>query len=112
MLGNGGGGFSLLTVYIDGAGPVKVEKADFNNDGNADLITANAQGHNSSLLLGNGAGGFVVTTLTTAANSGFAIGDFDQDGNLDFGTSSGSSSIKVYYGDGLGGFPTTRTFAG
>jgi len=118
MIGDGSGGFSSVNTYISESGPVKVGTADFNNDGELDLITANANAGTASLLLGDGAAGFNVISLSIPAtewgpsNSGFAIGDFDQDGNLDFGTSCDPNSIEVYYGDGHGGFPRTRIFAG
>ncbi len=117
MLGDGGGGFSLTNTYLSSLGPVKVVTADFNNDGKADLITANAQGGNASLLLANGAGEFTVNNAPIPAydahlaNSGFAVGDFNGDGNTDFGSSGSGNTIVVFYGNGLGGFPTSQTFA-
>jgi hypothetical protein len=116
MLGNGQGGFSLANTYLSGLGPVKVVKSDFNNDGNVDLITAN-DGGTSSLLLGNGDGTFVVSNAPTVAydanyaNSGFAVGDFNHDGTIDYGTSGSGNTIVVFYGDGQGHFPSSHTFS-
>jgi hypothetical protein len=116
MIGNGNGGFSQSSTYLSGLGPVKVMTADFNNDGKADLITANQHSQSVSLLLGDGIGGFNVTTVISPSfndsysNSGFAVGDFNGDGNTDFATSGNGASLVVLYGNGHGAFPGSQTF--
>ncbi|PWT88156.1 MAG: hypothetical protein C5B55_13605, partial [Blastocatellia bacterium] len=117
MIGNGNGGFSQTGTYLSGLGPVKVVTADFNHDGKPDLITANQQAQNESLLLGDGMGGFTVTNLPSQSfpdnytNAGFAVGDFNGDGNTDFATSGSGTSLVIFYGNGQGLFPTSQTFA-
>ena len=89
LLGNGDGSFipSPNSPYKVGASPLSVISVDFNNDGKADIATANNSSDNVSVLLGNGAGSF-----TPAANSPFKVGsatyavasgDFNGDSNVD-----------------------------
>src|SRR4051812_18566438 len=52
--------FSAAANYAVNGSAQTVAVGDFNRDGIPDLITANADTNNVSLLLGNGAGGFSV----------------------------------------------------
>jgi len=85
--------------------------ADFNHDGNLDVIfTLPVGGGGTSriaILLGDGEGGFSSVTIlyipgtyTTAV----VAGDFNGDNNLDFAAGC-SPVVKVYFGDGTGEFP-------
>jgi hypothetical protein len=104
-LGNGDGTFQKpITTTVDlpsgmalgGFGPQpSIVAADFNHDGNQDLVTAANNGNNTGgiwtiyLLEGNGAGAFNTSpTAIYAPTSGWAVqtivgGDFDTDGNAD-----------------------------
>ena len=76
---------------------------DFNGDGVPDLATANYNGNNVTVLLGNGAGGF-----TPAMGSPFpsgtsptslVVGDFNGDGVQDLATANyGSNNVTVLLG--------------
>ncbi len=87
-----------------GANPHSVALADFNLDGNLDIVTANSGGNTVTVLLGNGTGGF-----TAAAGSPFAVGtnpqsvavaDFNGDGNPDIVTANnGSNDVTVLLGN-------------
>ncbi len=89
MLGNGDGTFRNPVPYLTGNPgnyPQVVEAADFNADGNPDLVTANAGDGSASVLLGNGDG-----TLQGAQNYpsgreswGVTVGDINGDGAPDF----------------------------
>jgi len=91
--------------------------ADFNHDGNLDVIFALpvdwATSHTArvAILLGDGAGGFSFVTILYAPWAqvyALAPGDFNGDNNLDFAASySGrfTSAVKAYFGDGTGNFP-------
>src|SRR5208283_737119 len=89
LLGNGTGGFKAApgSPFPAGTQPYSVAVGDFNGDGKLDLAIANAGGNNVTILLGNGAGGFV-----EAPNSPFpagtqpysvAVGDFNGNGKRD-----------------------------
>ena len=128
-MGNGDGTFqapkatsvSLPAGAVIAATPIAT--ADFNHDGNQDLVVA-TQGTGGGpwgiyLLLGDGTGGFANPTLIYTPTSGWAvqtlvIGDFDTDGNADVGVleempcGNGqpgcSSNALVLFGDGATSF--------
>jgi hypothetical protein len=125
LLGDGRGSFrpapSSPIVMKDGRQPHThgLGIADFNGDGNADLVTVNSNDDNDvAVALGDGHGRFV-----RAAGSPFAVGpgpyplalgDLDADGNVDMVvTSTGFrnglgpvavSGLTALFGDGRGGF--------
>lgn len=83
--------------------------ADFDVDGNADVITANRVGDgagNVTLFIGNGTGGFESQTTFEAGVTGetaCAVGDADLDGRPDvFIGGIGSGEIVVLINDGSG----------
>lgn len=97
-----------------GAGPQAVVTADFNNDGNLDLATANPGRHSVSVLLGDGAGGFgAAINSAGATNDAFerasvTVADFNNDGDLDLATAMygyqdglfGRLDVRLGNGDG------------
>jgi hypothetical protein len=92
-----------------GTAPGSVEIADLNGDGKSDIVVANEQSNNVTILLGDGKGGF-----TQAKGSPFpaghlpndiAIGDFNRDGKLDLAVANHEENhLTVLLGDGNGGF--------
>jgi hypothetical protein len=87
--------------YPVGTYPQAVATADFNNDGNLDLVTANAGNNTVSVLLGDGQGGFGAASHFAATSYAFAVGDFNNDGNLDLATArSAGVSVRLGHGDG------------
>jgi FG-GAP-like repeat len=86
-LGKGDGSFSKAAEYDFGQGdaaafPTAFKVADFNADGNADLLVATGTG--LDLLLGNGDGSFQAPVEFDSTNGVSAVvGDFNSDGKPD-----------------------------
>ena len=89
---------------------------DFNGDGDPDLAVANASpfSPNVSVLLGDVGGSFTAGPSVAAGSlpTSIAVGDFDQDGNLDLAVADKSAGvIVVLRGDGAGRFTVAATIA-
>ncbi|MDD5228753.1 MAG: DUF4347 domain-containing protein [Methylococcales bacterium] len=102
------------TVTISGSQPRFVNVGDFNADGNTDLVTANENSGDVSVLLGNGQGNF---GTSTSFKVGFypdcvISGDFNSDGKIDLVTANElSNDVSVLLGDGNGGFGIHKDFS-
>src|SRR5208283_1060890 len=105
--------FSSATSFTAGtysttANPYFVCNADFNNDGETDLATANYGSNDVSVLLGTGTGSFSTATHFTAGTNPYSIcsADFNMDGNADLAVANynGSNSVSILLGTGTGGF--------
>ncbi len=95
-----------------GSSPRAVAVADLNLDGKLDIVTANLNGNNVTVLLGNGSGGFAA-----ALGSPFAVGtnpqavavaDFNGDGVPDIVTANLNGTVTVLLGNGAGGFKAAQ----
>ena len=111
LLGNGSGQFTAAagSPFAVGASPAFVAAADFNGDGQLDLVTANSGNNTVTVLLGNGSGGFTAAAGSPIAVGSsprsMAVGDFNGDGNPDLVTTDYSgNTITVLLGNGSGGF--------
>jgi hypothetical protein len=114
FLGKGDGTFQPEVDY--NADGYSVATADFNGDGNPDLIVSTNVSVNRSssvffLLLGNGDGtfGFAKSLpLANPASGGIAVGDFNHDGKMDIAiselTSGVAGAVGVLLGNGDGTF--------
>lgn len=106
QLGNGDGTFRTgLTSSAGGVG-TKMAVADFNHDGNLDIVTD--QGYTIDLLRGNGDGTFQAPmpySVGPYAND-IEVGDFNHDGFDDVVTASFSygGTTEIFINDGLGSF--------
>ncbi len=105
LLGHGDGSFGAPSTLGIGTGqfPGDVTVADFNQDGNPDLATANLT-QSSSVLFGDGAGGFgTAKVVELPENAGSVVPtDVNADGYPDLTLYGGA--LMVLAGDGSGGF--------
>ena len=114
--GDGLGGFGAPRALSLGAAsfPQSVAVADLDADGHLDIVTANGETANASVLLGNGDGGFAGTVNFPIAPGpeGMAVGDVDGDGDADIVTAGRQDqALSVLSGDGAGGFSAPTLFA-
>ncbi len=121
FLNAGFGNFVFAGNFTAGGSPRDLKIADFNTDGNLDVVVISTNG-TGSLLLGNGTGGFQVgsnfTLFSGSSSSTFnvssAVGDLNNDGKPDLAVGNGDTNIfSVILNNGSGGFaaPVTNTFA-
>jgi hypothetical protein len=76
----------------------------FNADNFLDLVIANGGGQADVVYANDGAGNFtLMATLAVSNANDVAVGDFNNDGNMDIAVAA-SSPNPVYFGNGNGGF--------
>jgi hypothetical protein len=127
LLGDGAGGFNPGQNIVINPQCNNIRANDLNKDGNLDLILAGAGAENDagvfvSTYLGDGHGTFAnhqVIDLGTGSIKGqIALGDFNEDGNIDFCyplSSNGierhhpSTALLIFLGDGTGNFTQGQT---
>jgi hypothetical protein len=117
LLGNGDGSFRQGSSVGTGSGLVFFTAiADFNNDGELDLtmegctLFSKPTQCSTSVLLGNGSGGFQSPTPLSDITS-VAVGDVNGDGKVDLvGRTPDGSQPAVLLGNGDGTFQSPLTF--
>lgn len=103
----------------DGLGPAGVAVADIDGDGALDVVSANQESDNVSILLGDGIGGLlseaVYATSTGSDGAGpveVRVADVNNDGELDIVTCNSSShDVSLLPGLGMGTFGAPTTFS-
>ena len=125
LLGNGDGTFREALSYDAGEGPEDIAAADFDGDGNLDIVVAD-HGNNFddplyggnvvSVQYGNGDGTFRNWTEFKAGSfpNSVAVGDFNNDGHPDIVVANdkprvGSVSVLINRGDGTFPAPVAYT---
>ncbi len=125
LIGNGDGTFREALSYDAGEGPEDIAAADFDGDGNLDIVVAD-HGNNFddplyggtvvSLQYGNGDGTFRDGTEFKAGPfpNSVAVGDFNNDGHPDIAVANdkeglGSVSVLINRGDGTFPAPVAYT---
>lgn len=104
--------FGEPVFHPAGADARRAITADVDGDGHADIVTANSESQDLSLLLGDGNGGFApeVRLPLAIAPLPLVAGDFNADGNVDLcAAERGGANMVVLLGDGTGGFPLAVT---
>ena len=95
-----------------GTAPVAVAAADFNADGDQDLVSVDNTTQKANVLFGNGTGGFTggpVLSLTTPPVA-VVVGDFNGDGKPDVavagspGNANGGTTVTIFLATGPGTF--------
>ena len=90
-----------------GTSPYTLEAADFNSDGVLDLVVANTDSNNVSVLMGMGLGTFGAATNIGVGSHPYSltVGDLNNDGRPDIAVGNvDSSSISILIGTGTGTF--------
>ena len=102
-----GDGPITATIPV-GQQPVSIATADFNGDGDADLVTANAGSNNVSVLTTLGAPGWFQPAVNLPAGrypDAVVAGDFTNDGKSDFAVANrDDNTVMVFLGNGDGTF--------
>ena len=113
-LGQPGGAFKLLASYpVIGHAPRSLVVADFNKDGNPDLLLGDEDG-SVKLFLGDGTGKFAPALEVEQLDSvvSIAVADFNQDGIPDIAVSDWrGGSVTTFLGVGDGSFRRGWSFA-
>ncbi len=113
LLGVGDGTFAAPTSVAAGGDPRAASTADFNRDGQADLVVANVTPAGFTVLLGQGDGTFQAPRSTTTGSSCWAVatGDWNRDGKEDLALALSTQVVRVLPGMGDGTFGTGVDYA-
>jgi len=99
--GDGSGGFGSESSVAVASQPTAIVAADFDRDGDLDLVVGNEGGDNVQVLSNTGASFTVTQTLALPGTDrdplSLAAGDFDEDGAVDLAVSAfGGDRVHVY----------------
>jgi len=121
--GNGAGSFAAPSSFTtaqstSGQSPWSVAVADVTGDGLMDVMTANRDSNDVSLLTNAGGGIYMPPIIIPATffagvaeTSSVRLGDFDGDGELDLATSNRlRDTVSIVFGFGGGSFSAPQEF--
>jgi hypothetical protein len=100
-------GLANAASYSVGSEPTAVATGDFNGDGIPDLVVANENNNNISVMLGNGDGTFQNQKTWSVGHTpeSIVVGDFNGDGVSDLAVAdTNSNCISILLGNGDGSF--------
>jgi FG-GAP-like repeat/Bacterial Ig-like domain/FlgD Ig-like domain len=114
FMNDGTGTFSTFRVetLVPNSESSPNEGADFNNDGEIDIVFGDSNGTLISVLLGDGTGQFFSKTFHTAGSSirGVGVADLNGDGWDDIVTANlSTNNLSIFMNNGDGTFPDTGT---
>ena len=114
LVNDGTGRFSSSTIATTYHG-TKLASADFNRDGDVDLVSVNENDDNVTVFLGDGTGGFsALGSFVVGDNpTAVAVGDFDGANGPDLAVSfvGGTDGVSVLLNTGSGSFPSSQGFS-
>ncbi len=105
--------FLAARTFGTGLEPFSIAVADLNGDGKIDLVVANYQDGDVSVLLANGDGTFQTAVNYPAGTNpqSVAIGDFNGDGKVDLAVANrGDNDVSVLLGNGDGTFQASLNY--
>jgi len=105
--------FRPHTDYQVGYHPLSVYSADFDNDGNLDLVTANLDASCVSVVLNTGEGLFEshIEYTSSPGPRSIDVADIDFDGDVDIVVANVlSDNVRVLYNSGSGTFNSYSTY--
>ncbi|SMG11483.1 Por secretion system C-terminal sorting domain-containing protein [Marivirga sericea] len=106
---------NVITIQ-NGSGIKAIDIGDLTGDESEDIVTANFQSQNISVLVNDGFGIFAESNIDVAQNiNAIKIFDYDFDGHNDLlitteDINSGAEHLQVYLNDGQAGFMLTHEF--
>lgn len=111
----GNNSFSVAGTVTLGSSSDRMSVADFNNDGQPDLVLGAAYKGSATVFLNHGSFNFVSSATVSVGNSDvtFFAFDYDGDGTLDLlsgnnqGSGSPFSAVTILHGNGDGTFSST-----
>jgi hypothetical protein len=109
----GDGSFMRDSIYSIGVSPFAICSIDLDDDGDADLATANPASNSVSTLFNIGNAEFVYGSSYPAFTSphGIISADFDSDGHSDVAVANGfSSDISIFFNSGSGSLAAGSKF--
>lgn len=92
----GPGSFGIATSFTVSGSPYKIISADFDQDGNVDIATANLQSNNVSIFKGYGNSNFIFSdSIHVKAAAGLLSADFNGDGRMDIAAASLGKTLGI-----------------
>ncbi|MBL9002537.1 MAG: VCBS repeat-containing protein [Phycisphaerae bacterium] len=113
LLGNGDGTLQAPLHTMTGWVSAGLATADMNRDGKPDLVMHHQGPARVSVLLGNGSGGFSISSSATPVSAqDICVGDWNGDGSPDIAfCNSSQGALTVMPGDGAGGLGSPQNYA-